>query len=246
MIQTVSKVYFSPTGNTQKSVDAMASAIGADSRTYDVTADLCPAPHAFGADDFIIFGMPVYGGRIPKAAAARLAGFTGNQTPCIAVVTYGNRHFDDALLELSELATAQGFVVKGAAALVGRHTYGDIQAHRPDADDLAADRAFAMQAAQNAPDRAVILPGGRPYQDGGNGGPFRPLTTQACTQCGLCQSICPDKAISGFADAPLPARVKFFINPCVTNHCPQCGGPVKPSQAGSACTRCLAAGKKRK
>ena len=196
MIQTVSKVYFSPTGNTQKSVDAMASAIGVDSRTYDVTADLSPAPHAFGADDFIIFGMPVYGGRIPKAAAARLAGFTGNQTPCIAVVTYGNRHFDDALLELSELATAQGFVVKGAAALVGRHTYGDIQAHRPDADDLAADRAFAMQAAQNAPGRAVILPGGRPYQDGGNGGPFRPLTTQACTQCGLCTARCPMGAIA--------------------------------------------------
>ena len=69
---------------------------------------------------------------------------------------------------------------------------------------------------------------------------------ERCTQCGLCQSICPDKAISGFTDAPLPARVKFFINPCLTNHCPQCGGPVKPSQAGSPCTRCLAAGKKRK
>lgn len=67
-----------------------------------------------------------------------------------------------------------------------------------------------------------------------------------CTQCGLCQSICPDHAITGFGFAALPAQVKFFLNPALTTHCAQCGGPVKPEQAGQLCTRCLATQKKRR
>lgn len=195
MNRTIAKLYFSPTGNTKMSVTAMAAAIGNEFREYDVTTDENPAPHTFAADDFVIVGAPVYGGRIPKVAAARLAGFTGNQTPCIVVVTYGNRHYDDALLELADWAEAHGFAVRGAAALVGRHTYGDIQVNRPDADDLAADAAFARKAAANSSMKAVTIGGNRPYRDGGNGGSFRPLTTDACTACGLCVQSCPMHAI---------------------------------------------------
>ena len=61
-----------------------------------------------------------------------------------------------------------------------------------------------------------------------------------CTACGLCQAVCPDKAITGFGAGELPGHVKCFINPAVTTHCARCGGPVKPDQAGQACTRCLA------
>jgi len=67
-----------------------------------------------------------------------------------------------------------------------------------------------------------------------------------CTQCGLCQSICPDKAITGFGYGALPARAKFFINPALTTHCSQCGGPVKPGPADTLCTRCQASQRKRK
>ncbi len=67
-----------------------------------------------------------------------------------------------------------------------------------------------------------------------------------CTQCGLCQSICPDKAITGFGYGALPARVKFFLNPAQTVHCPQCGGAVKPENAGQLCSRCQASQKKRR
>jgi ferredoxin len=196
MIKTISKIYFSPTGNTRKTVDAMAAALGGETVAYDVTVDANPAPRAFAAEDFAVFGAPVYGGRIPKVAAARLKRFTGNRTPCIVAVTYGNRHYDDALLELADMAKAQGFAVKGAAALIGRHTYGDIQAARPDADDLAADMDFARKAAKNPAGVQLILPGNRPYKDGGNGGGFRPLTSDKCTACGLCVANCPVQAIA--------------------------------------------------
>jgi ferredoxin len=196
MHRTVSVVYFSPTGGTKKSVEAMAAAIGDVTVTYDVTVDAHPAPHAFGAEDFVIFGMPVYGSRIPKAAAARIQGFTGNQTPCIAAAVYGNVRVGDALLELADFAQAQGFVVKGGAALVARHTFGDIQLNRPNAADLAADREFGRQAAANPEGKPLNLPGNRPYKDGGNGGGFRPQTTSKCTACGLCVQSCPMQAIA--------------------------------------------------
>ena len=126
-------VYFSPTGNTKKSVDAMARALDADYQAVDLTVaqgedgQEFPVQMRFSGEDFVIFGMPVYGGRLPALAAERLSGIRGEQTPCVLVVTYGNRHYDDALVELQDLCEAQGFVVKGAAALVGRHTYGEIQ-----------------------------------------------------------------------------------------------------------------------
>ena len=74
-------------------------------------------------DYLVVFSSPVYGGRIPKVARGRFANFFGNKTPCVITVTYGNRDFDDALLELYDFATANGFDVIGAAALIGRHTY---------------------------------------------------------------------------------------------------------------------------
>jgi ferredoxin len=196
MPKTITKIYFSPTGTTKKGVDAMAEAIGGSVREYDITVDPNPAPHAFGVEDFVIFGAPVYGSRIPKVAAARLTGFTGNQTPCIVVATYGNVRVGDALLELNDMATAQGFVVKGAAALIGRHTFGEIQVGRPDTDDLDADQNFARKAAENSAGKQLDIPGNRPYKDGGNGGGFRPLTTDACTACGLCVKNCPVQAIA--------------------------------------------------
>ncbi len=114
----------------------------------------------------------------------------------MVVVTYGNRDYDDALLELSDLVKARGFVVKGAAAAVGRHTYGEIQVTRPDETDFTQDKAFAAAAfakPQDAPEPTI--PGAFPYRKGGQGGSFRPLTSSGCTKCGICVRGCPVHAI---------------------------------------------------
>lgn len=194
--KNVTIAFFSPTGNTKKSLEAMAEAAGILKETIDLTVCPDPKPHRFGPDDLVIFGAPVYGGRIPAVARERFLAFTGDHTPCIAVVTYGNRDFDDALLELADLAKEQGFTVNGAAALVGRHTYGEIQTSRPDENDLAQDREFAAKAASRTGDLPEVqIPGNRPYKDGGHGGKFRPLTSEACVKCGLCVKNCPVQAI---------------------------------------------------
>lgn len=196
MGKKVTIAYFSPTGNTKKSLVAMADSLGGVAKEIDLTDAKNAAQETFAADDVVIFGIPVYGGRIPTAAKDRFAGLKGENTPCLIVATYGNRDFDDALVELADMVQEQGFIVKGAAALVGRHTFGEIQVDRPDEEDLAADKQFAigaMNKSENAP--AVEIPGNRPYKDGGKGGPYRPLTSDTCVQCGLCARLCPMQAI---------------------------------------------------
>ena len=49
---------------------------------------------------------------------------SASQTPAVLVVVYGNRAYDDALLELSDIATGAGFVPLAAGAFVGEQVRG--------------------------------------------------------------------------------------------------------------------------
>ena len=191
-------IYFSPTGNTKKCVLAIAEAIGDVQTAIDLTVDETASRQTFTAEDFVVVGAPVYAGRIAAVARERFLQLAGNGTPCLVLVTYGNRDYDDALLELSELMAAQGFLVNGAAALVGRHTYGEIQVTRPDQQDLNEMMAFAqrVEAKPSCGELILTIPGNRPYRDGGTGGKFRPSTLDTCTKCGLCVRSCPVGAIA--------------------------------------------------
>lgn len=197
-IMKVSAIYFSPTGTSRKGVEAIASVFGTP-EVVDVTCQSAPE-RLFGHDEIAVFGGPVYGGRLFTGMRERIRSLRGTNTPCIVTVTYGNRDFDDALLELADLVREQGFVPIAGAALVGEHTYGAIQIGRPLEDDLIKDREFGESVLEklNGGDFSVPqIPGNRPYRDGGNGGGFRPQTTESCVSCGLCRDNCPMGAIAG-------------------------------------------------
>ena len=105
----------------------------------------------------MIIGMPVYAGRIPMVAVPRLSGLKGNGTPCILVATYGNRHYDDALVEMEDIAREHGFTVKGAAAWWDAIHTGRSRRSVRDGEDLKADAEFAKRAAASEAMKSTIL-----------------------------------------------------------------------------------------
>lgn len=190
-------IYFSPTGTSKKSAISIARGLEGELNEIDIT-QLPINNKEFSRHDVVVFGVPVYGGRIPKVAKERLKYFKGNHTPCIITVTYGNRHYDDALLELFDLVKDQGFIPVAGAALIGEHTYGKIQVGRPDHDDTYSDQLFGslVRLKINKDNFSFVsIPGRYPYRDGGNGGSFRPGTNENCNHCGLCVKKCPVQAI---------------------------------------------------
>lgn len=218
MIQKISLVYFSPTGNTERYLKGMVTDKNVPTDSVNVT---CADPEAksFTEDDFVIFGAPVHGGRIPTQAAKRLGVFRGHNTPCMLVVSYGNRHYDDALMELNHIATENGFVPQGAAALVARHTYGEIQKERPDRKDLIAASDFLSSVLSNVDKNKLLkVPGNYPYKAKVFKGPFRPRTIiETCVKCGLCVRECPMGAIS--EDCVTVSKDCISCQRCVLN-CP--------------------------
>lgn len=197
---SVYAAYFSATDTSRKGAAAIAGVFDSNINELDMTIwNRQPDKTEFDENDLVVFGAPVYSGRIYQGASDRFSRLHGRNTPCIITVTYGNRDYDDALLELFDLVTKQGFLPFAAAALIGQHTYGEIEVGRPTAEDLREDTDFAQKAsgklAAEGPS-LVCVPGNQPYRQGGNGGHFCPLTSRECISCGLCAQMCPEGALS--------------------------------------------------
>lgn len=185
-------IYFSPTGNSKLAANIIALERKFFFEEFDVTT--VSVEKEFNSEEYVIFSAPVYGGRLPALAAERFKKFKGNDTKAIICVTYGNRDYDDALLELKDICTAQGFKVVAAAAVVGKHTYGQIAVDRPDQDDCDQILEFAKKAFEKT-EALNTVPGNFPYVDEFKRGRFYPLTSDLCNGCGICKAECPAHAI---------------------------------------------------
>lgn len=212
-IQNTTTIFFSATGTTKKVVQAVAAGIGAPERTFDFTKlAAAPAAPAFTADDFVIIGLPVYVGRVPKVVMPYLRTLRGNGTPCVIIGVYGNRHYDDFLVELEDIVKEQGFVPIAGAVFLGEHSFSaQLAGGRPNAEDLALAKAFGEKVRAKAatginPLPEGAIPGNRPYRLPFNANPDpnapkRPaicpsVDAALCTNCGACAAACPNGAIN--------------------------------------------------
>ena len=96
-------VYFSPTGGTRAYVTALAGLLSCEAEEIDLTArEERARDHVFGPEDLVILGAPVYAGRLPQLEGGIFERLRGDGTPAVFNVSYGNRAFEDALLELAQ------------------------------------------------------------------------------------------------------------------------------------------------
>ncbi|MFI3321677.1 MAG: 4Fe-4S binding protein [Rikenellaceae bacterium] len=220
-------IYFSAAGTTKRVVDAIAQGVvsALDSveiidfplikmKTIETTID---------KNDMAIFAIPVYAGRVPAVAAEQIYKFRGDATKAIIVAVYGNREYDDALLELNDIVTENGFISVAAGAFVAQHSiFPKVATGRPNESDLQKAKEFGANAALKQPtSESLKVPGNNPYKTPSSN-PLTPRTNKSkCIKavkkdkdlCGICAAACPVGAIG----SPKPSTNSDLCIKCA--HC---------------------------
>lgn len=231
-VNRVYAVYFSPAGTTRRLAVTLANALaeGFDvpMETVDITLPAArEEAHAFMAGDLVVCASPTYAGKLPnKILPYWKEQLQGGGALAVALVTFGNRAFDNSLAELCACLVGGGFHTVGAGAFACRHVFSDtLAAGRPDRDDygalakLGAAVAARVTKANDVP-AAPQVPGdaAAPYYipKGLDGEPVnflkaKPGTAENCIQCGVCAAVCPMGAID-------PADVTSVPGLCIKCH----------------------------
>lgn len=156
--------------------------------------------------EFALIGTPVYGGRVPFQAAQALRMVKAAGTPAVLVVVYGNRAYEDALLELKGIVEEAGFRPFAGAAFVGEHSFSTdaipIAAGRPDNEDLEKARSFGSlvrEILERKPHlhqtRSFEVPGNFPYRDRASLGVSPESREDLCVRCRKCEEVCPEEVV---------------------------------------------------
>lgn len=232
-------VYFSATNTTKKVVRKIAEGTGIkDIQEVDVTLPSNrDGSNLYITDDaLVIFGAPVYSGRVEKHAAEYFKQFKGKGQPAVCVAVYGNRDFDDAVVEMMDIATSCDFIPIASAGFIGEHSFAtpefDIANGRPDENDnkIAVDFGKEIIEKVKANDQSIPTPrGNRPYKERPEGSSNRfSAKTEACLGCLACQAVCPAGAIDDNADCDENKCISCFA--CI-RICPNRSrifeGPIK-------------------
>ena len=244
-LEKIWAIYFSGTGTTRRTVERIAGGIASRLNLPAESVDFSrPAVRqetlGFGEMDLVVFGTPVYAGRVPNVLLPFLRErIVGGGALAVPVVLFGNRNYDDALIELRNILAADGMHPIAAGAFVGEHSFSRVLgADRPNAEDKVLMDEFAARVAElaagldAAPVKSVAVRGQeplRPYYTPRDraGNPINILKVKPktdlsrCDGCGLCADLCPMGSID-------PADVSAARGICI-----KCCACVKKCPAGA-------------
>ena len=197
---SVFQIVFSPTGGTQKVADTITLKWDKPARKIDLSDPKTDfAAISLEKEDIAVIAVPSFGGRVPALAVERLEKIHGNGAMCVAVCVYGNRAYEDTLIELNDAAAKSGFqVIAGIAAIAEHSIMHQYATGRPDEEDRTQLQGFSekiLEKISNADMSAPQIPGNRPYKKAGGAG-LVPKADHKCNACGLCAEKCPAQAIS--------------------------------------------------
>lgn len=230
-------IVFSPTGRTKQVAVLLTNALDGEVTTVDLTDSQQDfSTVALTQEDVAVISVPSYGGRVPAVAVERLARLNGQNARAVLVCVYGNRAYEDTLVELEDAAKQAGFGVIAAVAAVAEHSIvRQFAAGRPDAQDAKQLSNFAGQiqaklSAGNCSEPAI--PGNRPYKKAGGVG-MVPKPTEHCTKCGVCAAECPVQAIDKGDPKKVDKKACISCMRCISV-CPHSARKVNPLMLSAA------------
>ena len=217
-IKSISCVCFSPTGTTKTIIKNIALGIKPEKiEMMDCTnRSMREEDSVAFTNDMVILATPVYYGRVPEEVVPFLKTLSAQTTPVVLAVVYGNREYEDALIELHDISVEQGFIPVAAGAFIAEHSYSNpsrpIAHARPDVDDIEKAQTFGSKIREKLKTidslediEKISVPGNIPYIEPKNLNmikqvrntlSFTPETDiDKCTQCNLCAEVCPTQAI---------------------------------------------------
>ena len=192
------QIIFSPTGGTEKVSNAITQN-WSQVDTIDLSVpDTSYTDISFESDSLVLIAMPSFGGVAPQLALNRLSMLKGNGALCVITAVYGNRAYEDTLVQMEDYAQNSGFRVIAAISAVAEHSIiHEYAAGRPNSDDCKVLVKFGEQVLKKVSSddfSKPSVPGNRPYKKAGTG--MIPKAASSCTSCGLCALKCPASAIS--------------------------------------------------
>lgn len=240
MSARITAMYFSPTHTTGRIVTRFSHTLSSklSINVQEISLTLPPSrdrSYTFGSGDILVFGFPVYGGRVPKILETTLKNIRSNGAIAIILAVYGNCAYEDALVEANDLLVANGFLVVSAGAFIGEHSFTpNVGTNRPDEEDFRTASEFAeLMAVRILKNRIkqIEVDGHRPIKKRNPALHVAPKTTSSCTKCMLCSNNCPAGVIGTKSPVVIaagciycfscvkicPVHAKYFDDPAILN-----------------------------
>ena len=204
-MKNLNLLYFSPTDGTKKVVKEIANGIGYEYKEFDITLPQNRTENLFfDENDLVIIGVPTYAGRFPKLLKEYLDKVSCNKAMAVFVATYGNRDYEDCLLEIKDLFESKGFIGVATGVFVAEHSStSKLATNRPNNDDLNIAHDFGVQIKNklnnlnDVSELKLEVPGNFPYVE--KNIPqvqMAPETNDTCVNCKVCAKYCPTAAIN--------------------------------------------------